>query len=485
MKHLLPMVGSMVSILSFSCAMPAHADEIHSGEGILCGPMAVFRPSQPAIAPPPLPHFDVRSHGAKGDGKTYDTAAIQAAIDACAGSGGSVILPEGRYLSAQLTLRGGMTFHVAKGAVLLGGTDPRDYPVLMPGRAGSPVLRRSLLFADKADRLVIGGEGEIDGQCTQVRMYGREGDRPSLIRIFNSEGVVVRDVTLRNPRMWTQCYVGCSNLLIDRVTVVAPPDCPNLDGIDVCDCRDVVIRNCDIASEDDAICLKSHLPEGLHNIRVENNRILSFRANAIKLGTATVGPVSHLLFSNNVILGAKYGGLCIESVDGSKVSDVSVKGLEMISVCQPLFIRVDNRQVGSWDLPPADRTLGSVDGVVIENLRAVGPHDQTHASCSISGIPSGKVGAVTLKNCYFEMPGGMTNIPAMPAENNGGYPQSNIFKDPPASGLFIRHAGPVTLENVQFKLLGKDVRPPVVAEDADLRTNAGSGVAAGSPNRVP
>jgi len=483
MKPFFSMIRCMGPLLFFCWSILAHADEIKPGEGSLGGPAADYRASRSVAEPPPLPHFDVRSHGATGDGKAYDTAAIQAAIDACAGTGGSVILPEGRYLSAQLTLRGRMTFHLAKGAVLLGGTDPQDYPVLIPDHAGSPVLRRSLLFAVKAYHLVISGEGEIDGQCTQVKMYGREGDRPSLIRIFNSDGVVVRDVTLRNPRMWTQCYVGCSNLLIDRVTVMAPPDCPNLDGMDICDCHDVIIRGCDIASEDDAICLKSHCAQGLRNIRVENNRILSFRANAIKLGTATVGPVSHLLFTNNVILGAMYGGLCIESVDGSKVSDVRVNGLEMVSVGQPLFIRLDNRKAGSWDLPPSDRTLGSIDGVVIENLRAVATHRQTGASCSITGIPGGKIGAVTLRDCCFEMPGGLKDLPATPDEKNGGYPQSNIFKEPPAYGLFIRHAGPVTLDNVRFRVLAKDVRPPVVAEDTDLHTNGASASGCAVPPR--
>ena len=465
------MTRSLLLILFALTSLSLLAAEIKSGEGILCGPAAVFRPSQSASEPPPLPHFNVRSHGAKGDGTTYDTVAIQAAIDSCAGSGGSVILPEGKYLSAQLTLKGRITFYLAKGAVLLGGTDPRDYPVLLPEHAGSTVLRRSLLFADKADNLVIGGEGEIDGQCTRVRMYGREGDRPSLIRIFNSDGIIVRDVTLRNPRMWTQCYIGCSNLLIDRVTVMASPDCPNLDGMDICDCHDVVIRNCDIASEDDSVCLKSHNAEGLRNIRVENNRILSFRANAIKLGTASVGPVSHLLFTNNVILGAMYGGLCIESVDGSKVSDVRVNGLEMVSVGQPLFIRLDNRKVGSGDLLPSERKTGSIDDVVIENLRAVATRRQTGSSCSITGIPTAKVGSVILRDCCFEMPGGRNDLPAMPDEKSGGYPQSNIFKDSPASGLFIRHAGPVKLENVEFRLLAKDARPTIVTNVADLRTN--------------
>ena len=61
---------------------------------------------------PPRPVFDPVTYGAKGDGVTYDTEAIQKAIDACAGTRGSVVLKPGRYVSAELTLRGGMTFHL-------------------------------------------------------------------------------------------------------------------------------------------------------------------------------------------------------------------------------------------------------------------------------------------------------------------------------------------------------------------------------------
>ncbi len=283
-------------------------------------PAAKMSPPAPVLVAPPEPHFDPRSYGAKADGMTYDTDSLQKAIDACGGTGGSVILSKGKFLSAQLTLRGRMTFYVEKGAVLLGGTNAADYPVLLPDDTPSKANRRSLLYAVKADGLIIDGEGEINGQCKLVQMVGKEADRPSLIRIFQSKDVIVRNITLRNPRMWTQVYSECENLLIDHLTVIAPPDVANLDGMDICDSRDVVIRDCDVSSEDDGICLKCYSSAGLQNITVENNRILSFHANGIKLGTATVGPISHIVIRNNTVLYAKYGGLCIESVDGAAVS---------------------------------------------------------------------------------------------------------------------------------------------------------------------
>lgn len=422
---------------------------------------------------PPAPHFSPDSYGARRDGLTYDTLAIQKAIDSCAGTGGSVVLQPGHYLSAELTLRGGMTFHLEKGAVLLGGTNPADYPVLIPSDTPAKANTRSLLYAVNANNLVIDGPGQIDGRCKMVKMSGKEPERPSLIRIFQSTNVVVRDVTLRNPRMWTQVYSECKNLLIEKVTVEAPPDCANLDGMDICDSEDVIVRNCLVRSEDDCICLKSHGSRGLANITVEDNRMTSYRANAIKLGTATVGPISNLVFRDNVIDSAKFGGLCIESVDGSIVKDVLVAGLHMKQVSQPLFIRLAHRNgiLGTVDPCPANRSPASIDGVVIEGLHSDNPHSRTQPSCSITGIPGAKVRNVTLKDCSFEMPGGMTNVPGLPREREKDYPQSNIVGNPPAYGLFVRHAEDIKLENVTFSSLKPDVRPGILAVDASISTN--------------
>jgi polygalacturonase len=450
-------------------------------------PAASMTPVTPVVVSPPEPHFDPRTYGAKGDGMTYDTEALRKAIDACGGTGGSVILSPGKYLSAQLTLHGRMTFFVEKGAVLLGGTNAADYPVLIPDNTPARAIRRSVLYAVKADGLVIDGEGEINGQCKLVQMFGKEPERPSLVRIFQSRNVIVRNVTLRNPRMWTQVYSECENLTIDHVTVIAPPDAPNLDGMDICDSRDVTIRDCDVQSEDDSVCLKSHGSAGLQNITVENNRIRSFHANGIKLGTATVGPISHIVIRNNTVLYAKYGGLCIESVDGAAVSDVVVSGLDLYRTSQPIFVRLARRGANNptGDLAGAERPAGSITNVMIERVRALGTHNATHASCTITGIPGARVSNVQLKDCYIEMPGGIAKAPIMPPEKEGGYPQSNIFGDTPAYCFFVRDADGIVFDHVVTGYLQPDVRPWLVKEDANVKTSDCKDIGLISPTRIP
>lgn len=434
-------------------------------------PAAKMTVVAPVVVAPPKPIFDPRTYGAKGDGATYDTAALQKAIDACGGTGGSVELSPGTYLTAELTLHGRMTLYIDKGAVLLGGTSPADYPVLLPPNTPAVALRRSILYAAGADGLIIDGQGEINGQCKFVKMSGKEPDRPSLLRIFQSQGVTVRNITLRNPRMWTQVYSECGNLLIDHLTVIAPPDQINLDGVDICDSHDVIVRNCNINSEDDSICLKSHGSEGLQNITIENNRIVSTKANGIKIGTATVGPITNIVIRNNTIESAKLGGLNIEDVDGGALSGVTVTGLDIYRVAQPIFVRLGKRvgNASAGDLQPGVRPAGSLGNVTIERVRALGTV-RARASNSITGITSARPANILLKDCYIEMPGGITTVPAMPPEKDGAYPQSSMFGDTPAYGLFIRHADGVVLQDVMFGCVKADARPWLVNVDVDVKT---------------
>ena len=263
--------------------------------------------------------------GAVGDGKTKDTSAIRSAVEECArAGGGTVYLPPGVYLSGTVVLKENVTFHLEAGATLLGSTDLADY-----APQGGPPLKgdanaKHLLFARDAANVTVCGAGKIDGQgrafwepanrqplkpedaWRDVATYDwKPLDRPSpMVEFFNCPNLRIEDVTLANSSGWTLRPVECDTVLIRGVKIRNPVIGPNTDGIDPTCCRNVFIADCDIATGDDAICLKSEAPYGRMGLSrniVITNCVLTCCCNGLKFGTATRGGFENVTFSNSVI----------------------------------------------------------------------------------------------------------------------------------------------------------------------------------------
>ena len=72
--------------------------------------------------------YNVVNYGAKGDGKTLNTSAIQKALDDCHQHGGGIIeIPVGNFVTGTLRLFSNMNLHFQPGACLIGSTDNKDY----------------------------------------------------------------------------------------------------------------------------------------------------------------------------------------------------------------------------------------------------------------------------------------------------------------------------------------------------------------------
>ncbi len=151
-----------------------------------------------------------RDFGAKGDGATKDTAAIQSAIDACAAKGGGTVrLTAGTYLSAPIVLKSNITLQLDKGATLLGSPDHADYPAKIEFRL--PALQ-PLVSATNAENVAITGEGTIDGQgeswwqmartVHDAGVMGNPHPRPRLIVFDHCKHVRVEGVTIQNSPFW-------------------------------------------------------------------------------------------------------------------------------------------------------------------------------------------------------------------------------------------------------------------------------------------
>ena len=420
----------------------------------------------------PAPTCDPLHHGARADGKTKDTAALQAAIDACAGTGGVVRIHDGTYLTGTLRLASDLTFRVEPSATVRGTQDDADYPTQSPKTDNTQLknCRKALLYAEGVHDLVLDGGGTIDGNGNSPKWIGPssvhpEATRPMLFFGVLAERVTVRDLTLKNAAMWGLVNMEVDDLRIERVTIDTPLS-GNRDGIDVVDCHRVTIADVTITSEDDSICFKSGTRRGVSDVTVKNAHVVrSIVANALKFGTASYGGFAHVLFDGVTIDGADKAAMAVESVDGADVRDITFRNVTFRDVGTPFFVLLGDR--GST---PADdvHRIGTIDGIHFENVTGSGM--RYHWASPISGLadPGGtthRLHDLTFVDVHVTNRGGLGAVPPDPPEYAGQYPDPNLWGDMPAFGLFVRHADVVTLTRSTPLVTGTDARRAIEARD--------------------
>lgn len=318
----------------------------------------------------PAETFNVRDHGAVGDGSKNDAQAIQRAIDACnQAGGGTVLFPPGEYRSGTLTLKSFVTLHLEAGATLRGSSDEADF-----------VAAAQLLRAEGAERISIEGHGVIYGRgdADLGRRPGKAYEpRPSfrtmLMYFSDCQFVSVRDITIRNTDSWAMHLFRCENVVIDGVDLLNNYFRTNSDGIDPDSCRNVRISNCHIVAGDDCICLKASVKEPCENV-VVTNCVLESVATAIKLGTGSVGDFRDITISNCVVRNSTVGigffvkdGGTMERVTFSNIVIETLEEPELVNterlrnMIYPIFLDVERRR--------SPVPLGAIRDVIFDNIQ--------------------------------------------------------------------------------------------------------------------
>lgn len=408
--------------------------------------------------------FDVREHGAKGDGRAKDTRAIQAAIDAAARSGGTVRFPAGDYVSGTLRLRSQVTLRLEGEATLLASPDKDDFdPPEAPGYETFSDLETSdfsfaLLQGRRVSDVRILGPGRIDGNRTS-----RGGPKPIALR--ECRRVEIRDLTVTNAPNYNISLLGCDGVDILRVKILNGYS----DGIDPDCCRNVRIVGCHIESRDDAVVLKTSFALGVRrsteHVTVTNCHLVTMH-NGLKLGTESTGDFRHIEFRDCTIVGRPHAwkgemsaGVSLQSVDGGTLERVVASNIRMTNVRSPIFVRLGRR--GRAQAPG---TEGAVRDVSISNVVATG----ASGGSSITGVPGLPVGAVSLTNIRIQAVGGKREGPVsleMP-EMEAKYPDATMFGDLPAYGLYCRHVAGLTVDGVDLSVAQPDARPAMVLNHA-------------------
>lgn len=457
--------------------------------------------------------FDVRSFGAKGDGVTIDSDAVNRAIDEAAGAlpssgagpGGTVYFPAGTYACYSIRLKSNLTLRLGQGATLLAAAPARGegYDPAGPG-AGNPYQdyahshwRNSLIWGEGLTDVTICGPGVIDGDG--LVGDGREadpgqGDKAIALKLCRN--VTIRDVTTLNGGGVAILLTGVDNARVDNLIIDTSGDGINLDC-----CRNVRISNTTVnAPNADAIALKSSYalgePRATENVTIDNCMVSGYdlgtlyngtfrtaasfgRTGRIKFGTESNGGFKNIAISN--VIFEYCCGLALECVDGGLLEDVTISNLTMRRVQMPIFMRLGSRMRG-----PAGAQVGRLRRINISDVIAYDA-DPRYPS-TISGIPGHPIEDIRISNVRHDLAGGLTpqDVNQNPPEYEGAYPEITMFGPLPAYGFFIRHVNGVTLDNVEVRFEKRDTRPAYALRDvadADFHHNRAD-KAGGAPTFV-
>ena len=268
--------------------------------------------------------YNVQAYGAKGDGVSLDTAAIQRSIDAAAIHGGTVSFRAGTYLTGSIFLKSGVTLQVDKGVTLLGSQRLVDYPIMSTRVAGIEMdWPAALVNVYKQSGVKITGGGTIDGDgkiwwdgyWALRKVDDQKGlrwaadydaQRPRLIQIYGSSDVELSDLLLRRSGFWTVHICFSHDVTVDGIVIRNNEDGrgPSTDGIDIDSSRKVLVQHADIAVNDDALCLKAGRDsDGLRVNRPTEDIIL--RDSIVRDGAAgvTIGSETSGGFRNIEVYG--------------------------------------------------------------------------------------------------------------------------------------------------------------------------------------
>ncbi|WP_320887134.1 glycoside hydrolase family 28 protein [Bacteroides clarus] len=488
MNNLLKMTGFVPVILGMLCACQSTSTEQHN-DTYIEDLYEALPFDMPVVQRPSFPDYqvDIRDFGAKADGETLNTEAINNAIKAVSEKGGGkVVIPEGLWLTGPVVLQNNVNLHVEKNALVLFSGDADLYPLVRTSFEGLDMLRcQSPISAMNAENIAITGHGVLDGSGDSWRpvkrnkmtdgqwksllksggvvdesgkvWYPNEGAlkasvltgskekreisdsewegmkrwlRPVLLSIVKSKRVLLEGVTFRNSPSWCLHPLSCEDLTLNGVKVFNPWYSQNGDALDVESCKNVVVTNSLFDAGDDAICIKSgkdadgrRRGEPCENVLVKNNTVLHGHGGFV-VGSEMSGGVRNVYVADCTFIGTDVG-LRFKSTRGrgGVVENVYVDNINMINI--PGDALIADLYYAVKDAPGAP-------------VPAVTEETPSFKNIHISNISCKGAGRAMFLN----------GLPEMPIEN---FSVRNMRITDAQKGAFINKVAGVTLENIEIE----------------------------------
>ncbi len=415
--------------------------------------------------------FDVRGHGARGNGDSVDTQAIQDAIDAChAAGGGRVLLPAGTYQSGTVRLRDHVTIHLERDAHLIGTADLMSYSGFETGSLRNSRWNRGLIVGENLEEIAITGTGLIDGN----KVFDPQGEEnmrgPHTILLKECRGVALRDVTIRDSANYAFLFYACRNVRVEDATFEGGWDGVHFRGLDFRDGqarwnRDVLIRHCQFFTGDD--CIAGHYIEAA----VVEDCVINSSCNGVRV----IGPAKRLTFRRCEFFGPgrfehrtsqqlhrtnMLAGLLIQpsawTPTPGPLEDLHISDVTMQNVACALHVSI--------------RQGNTAGRIMVERLKATDVYSQ---ALSVESWTDEAVGQVTLQDIDIAYTPGAFNDPRMV-----GKPQVQLpirlpgvgvwGRKLPVWGIYGRNIRQLQLNRVRMTTNDlEDTRPVVRVDDVE------------------
>ncbi len=392
---------------------------------------------------------NVRDFGAKGDGTTLDTEAIQKAIDA----GGMVYFPPGIYLSGTLFLKSDGGLDLSPGALLLASPDRKDYNAdnfCEQNRvfASEQVSGAHFIVAVEQHNITIRGGGRIDGNRRAfyeipVDRYPLPEEYPpwrpgQMIFLCECENVTLTDLELFDAPYWTCFLHGCEQAVIRGLRIRNNPYTPNGDGIDIDCCRFVTISDCIIDSGDDCITLRGYQEPLKRKKNCEyitiTNCILSTKCNAFRIGVGNAA-IRFCTISNIIVHHTRHA-ICFVSVYSSHSQGVQIEEITLSNIVleaeRAFVIKTRNNTLSG--LPPGK----AIRKIAFSHFRGT-----VSRGSAIIGSRENRIEKISLEDIRLACTGG--------EYLDSDSPRREFFPDEfhPAF-FFLKHARDITFRNVEI-----------------------------------